>query len=348
MRKILFTGVVLLPFAIASCSAKKVEVRAMPMPESARTADAASMEMGRTLFGRGEYALAADAFRKAVRADPDSADAYNGLAASYDNLGRFDLSRRYYELALARAPEDGRILRNFARSMMGQGNKLAARRLLAEAAALEQGQLRPVEGQLEAEKQLAEAAQPESLPFESGQGAVTVALTDVPAPAGAQIVLPVAEPISPAAPSLFHRIAATVVSIPAPDMGEVNVKLDPPAAPRIVPQVAVRSVAVTAAVNKAPRLHIMNAVGRKRQAARMRVYLVENGWQAASTGDSRKRLIQSRILYRASDEAAARRLAGSLPFKARLQRASGMPTMFLMLGRDAVPFDNQLRTAKQG
>lgn len=339
MRKILFTGVILLPLVVASCSSKTVEVRAMPLPESARSADATSMAMGRMLFERGEYALAADAFRKAVRADPDSADAYNGLAASYDNLGRFDLSRRYYELALARAPEDGRILRNFARSMLGQGDKLAARKLLAEAAALSEGT---------ASQQLAERAAPETQPFQSGQGAVTVALSD--APVAANFELPAAEPISPA-PSLFHRIAATIVPTMRPDMGEVNVKLDPPAVSKVVRPVAAQSVAIpaeTSVTGKAPRLHIMNAVGRKRQAARMRVYLADNGWMGASTGDSRRRLIQSRILYPAAGEASARRLAGSLPFKPRLQRVQNMPAMFLMLGRDSVPFDSQLRAAKQG
>lgn len=347
MRKILFTGVVLLPFAIASCSTKKVEVRAMPLPESARSADATSMAMGRMLFERGEYALAADAFRKAVRADPDSADAYNGLAASYDNLGRFDLSRRYYELALSRAPEDGRILRNFARSMLGQGDKLAARKLLAEAAALGEATASQIP-EPEAAQQLAENAAPDTQPFQSGQGAVTVALSD--APAATNFELPAAEPISPA-PSLFHRIAATIVPTMRSDMGEVNVKLDPPAVSKVVRPVAAQPIVIpaeTPVAGKAPRLHIMNAVGRKRQAARMRIYLADNGWMGASTGDSRRRLLQSRILYPASGEASAHRLAGSLPFKPRLQRVQNMPAMFLILGRDSVPFDSQLRAAKQG
>jgi len=347
MRKILFTGVILLPFAIASCSTKQVEVRAMPLPESARSADATSMAMGRMLFERGEFALAADAFRKAVRADPDSADAYNGLAASYDNLGRFDLSRRYYELALSRAPEDGRILRNFARSMLGQGDKLAARKLLAEAAALGQGQASKVL-KAGAAQQLAESAAPETQPFQSGQRAVTVALSDGPVAANFELLA--AEPISPA-PSLFHRIAATIVPTMRPEINEVNVKFDPPAVSKVVRPATAQSVAIpaeTPVAGRASRLHIMNAVGRKRQAARMRAYLADNGWMGASTGDSRRRLIQSRILYPASGEASARRLAGSLPFKPRLQRVPGMPAMFLMLGRDSVPFDSQLRAAKQG
>ena len=49
---------------------------------------------GRMQFRNGNFALAVNAFRRATRQAPQSVDAYNGLAASYDRLGRFDLAQR--------------------------------------------------------------------------------------------------------------------------------------------------------------------------------------------------------------------------------------------------------------
>jgi hypothetical protein len=329
-------GALLFPLALGSCGSTKIAVRAMPVPETMRVSDSEGLSKGRMLFERGEYALAADAFRRAVRQNPESGDAYNGLAASYDQLGRYDLSRRYYELALAQAPEDGRILRNFARSMLSQGDRLTARKLMAEAAALDHA--RPAQATISPEPQPDEMAQAvpveKNRPYESGQGNVTIALAPEPV-ALASVGLPAQEPVTPA-PSLFRRIAATVIhTFPGAD-DSVNVALDPP------PHMSVQTAA-----RKFPRLHIMNAVGRKHQAARMSSYLAGNGWMGVSTGDSRSRLSRSRILFRSTDEVAARKLAASLPFQPRLLASPRAPALFLVLGRDAVEFDNQLRAPKQ-
>ena len=325
-------GVMVLSLALGSCSSQKVEVRAMPLPESAHQADSESLSRGRMLFSRGEFALAADAFRKAVRQDPASADAYNGLAASYDQLGRFDLSRRYYELALAQAPSDGRILRNLARSMAAQGDQLAARKLFAEADALG---ATPAPAAPDGMGQLASTK-----PLESGEGSVTVALDHQPM--RVSVDLPPAVPVTPFA-SMFQRVSTTITTmLPARDNG-IDISLDPAS-----PPVASASPARAAMPERPVRLHIMNAVGRKHQAARMRSYLAESGWAATSTGDSRRKLSSSRILYSARNEASARQLAARLPFKPKLQVMRGAPSLFLMLGRDSVPFDNRLRSAKQG
>jgi len=330
----------LLTVSAMGCTHSKLAVRALPAPESASMADAASLAKGRMLFARGEFALAADAFQKAARYDPKSADAYNGLAASYDQLGRYDLSRRYYELALAQAPEDGRVLRNFARSMLRQGNQLAARKLIAEAAALDQ----------DGASQAAEQAQPQpSAPTPApaqqasaepaSPSAVTVSIAPEPLPAAAPVTMA-------NSPSLFQRVAATVLDVFPQSQSGVNVMLDAPA-PRAAPAPVPARASAPAITSSAPHLHIMNAVGRKRQAARMSSYLKQDGWATISTGDSRNKLMRSRILFGASDAAAARKLAATLPFQPRLQRMRNAPAMFLLLGRDALAFDNQLRAPKQ-
>lgn len=332
MNKINVIGALaLLPLAL-SCSGRQIEVRAKPAPATMVMADAQALAKGRMLFERGEFALAADAFRKAVRQNPESADAYNGLAASYDNLGRYDLSRRYYELALARAPEDGRILRNLARSRLGQGDRVAARKLFAEAAAVEAANAAAMP--TAEPEEMAEAAVRSEAPYGAGQGELTVALA--PEPAEVTVDLPAREPVSSTS-SLFQRIAATVLPSAASLGSEVSMAIDPPV--RGMPP-------AQASIEKPARLHIMNAVGRKRQAARMRGYLADNGWLGASIGDSRNKLVRSRILYRPKDAEAARTLADALPFKPRLQPSRGAPAMFLVLGRDSMAFDDQLRTPK--
>lgn len=58
----------------------------------------------------------------------------NGLAACYDRMGRFDLSRRYYESALAVAPGDPRLYANLALSLDMQGKRDEAASVRAEMA----------------------------------------------------------------------------------------------------------------------------------------------------------------------------------------------------------------------
>ncbi|WP_313804992.1 tetratricopeptide repeat protein [Sphingobium sp.] len=98
-----------------------------------------ALKRGDLLFSRGEYALALDAFRRAVRNDPTDAHGLNGVAISYAAMGRHDLAREFFELAMARAPQDGRIARNFARSLSAQGLKGEADALLAQAGAASAG-----------------------------------------------------------------------------------------------------------------------------------------------------------------------------------------------------------------
>src|SRR5687767_1360519 len=115
--------------AMTGCggSDAKLEIRSIPAPLSAtskpvpyRIAEAHGQ------LALGNIALAIESFRKALREQPDSVDAMVGLAASYDLMTRHDLSRRYYESALAVAPADTRVLHAFARSLDAQGQAVEA------------------------------------------------------------------------------------------------------------------------------------------------------------------------------------------------------------------------------
>jgi hypothetical protein len=78
--------------------------------------DGASMlQRGRAQLAAGLDALAIESFRSEIRINPDSADAYNGLAVAYDRIGRSDLAQRYFETALAKDPANINAQRNLAR-----------------------------------------------------------------------------------------------------------------------------------------------------------------------------------------------------------------------------------------
>jgi len=123
--------------AAAACNMDqgKLEIRSTPTalaqgehPVSQRVAE------GRAQLALGNVGLALEAFRIALREDPNSIDALAGLAAGYDRMGRFDLSRRNYEAALAVAPADVGLLGAFAQSLQLQGQYAEAQQVQQEIA----------------------------------------------------------------------------------------------------------------------------------------------------------------------------------------------------------------------
>src|SRR5215212_7068157 len=124
--KLLTTAAVL---ALAGCgeSDAQLEIRSIPAPLSATTKPVAGrIAEAYGNLALGNVALAIESFRKALREQPDSVEAMVGLAGSYDQMARFDLSRRYYESALAIVPADTRVLTAFARSLDVQGESVEA------------------------------------------------------------------------------------------------------------------------------------------------------------------------------------------------------------------------------
>jgi len=73
-------------------------------------------------------------FRQALRAHPSSVDALSGIALCYERMGRVDLSRRYYQEALALAPGDTRLLREYAASLARHGAVTEAQAVISEIA----------------------------------------------------------------------------------------------------------------------------------------------------------------------------------------------------------------------
>jgi tetratricopeptide (TPR) repeat protein len=283
----------------------------------------------RAHFALGNIALAAEGFRRALRENPDSVDALNGLAACYDRMGRFDLSRSFYEKALALAPGDARLYANLALSLDLQGERQEAAQLRDEArtrfAAIEAIPLgEPV----------SVAADLNAAPAVSLGGSVepssTVLAEAPPAPPSAALTVPLAEvrqappSTSPAQPRL-ERLA----------LGEVALRTGAGPSWRPLREASPLRTAVRRLTpsRDRPVIVVLNGTERGGLAAQARLRLRAQGWQRIAIGNAAQPLRSSQILYAPARAAEARRLARSLGLPAR-QRAFVGDRLVVQLGRD--------------
>lgn len=94
---------------------------------------------GKKQYRAGDFGLAEQLFRRAVERHPNDAEAWMGLAASYDRLRRFDLADRAYAAAIRIAGPRAEILNNEGFSFMLRGDYKRAREKLLEAQAANPG-----------------------------------------------------------------------------------------------------------------------------------------------------------------------------------------------------------------
>ena len=135
-KRLIFVSLIAVLAASACSSSGELSVRAIASPLAAgKQAASFRLAEGNSQFALGNVALALEAYRKALREDPASIDAMVGLAACYDRMGRPDLSRRHYEMALATQPAEPALYAAFAQSLDSQGQAPEAARVKAELAA---------------------------------------------------------------------------------------------------------------------------------------------------------------------------------------------------------------------
>ena len=91
----------------------------------------ARLEAGRVHLAHGRPASAVTAFRQASYDGAHAGRAYNGMGVAYAQMGRQDLARRYFEMAVAADPVDERFARNLARLSNSTLPNLAATELAA-------------------------------------------------------------------------------------------------------------------------------------------------------------------------------------------------------------------------
>jgi Flp pilus assembly protein TadD len=92
-----------------------------------------AVKAGKVHFRNGDWGLAEQNFRRAVELTPTDAEAWLGLAASYDRLRRFDLADRAYGNAIRLVGYDTVILNNLGYSNLLRGNIAEARRNFLQA-----------------------------------------------------------------------------------------------------------------------------------------------------------------------------------------------------------------------
>ena len=86
-----------------------------------------ALSLGKRHFRAGDFGLAEQYFRKAAELHPRDAEAWLGLAASYDRLRRFDLADRAYAQAIGIVGPTAEILNNQGYSYMLRGDYRTAR-----------------------------------------------------------------------------------------------------------------------------------------------------------------------------------------------------------------------------
>jgi Flp pilus assembly protein TadD len=98
-----------------------------------------ALALGKKQYRANNFGLAEKYFRRAVETHPRDAEAWVGLAASYDRLRRFDLADRAYAQAVHIVGPTAEILNNEGFSYMLRGDYAKARVKLAEAHRIEPG-----------------------------------------------------------------------------------------------------------------------------------------------------------------------------------------------------------------
>ncbi len=102
---------------------------------------------GQDHFRDQNFGLAEKQFRKAVEAQSDNATAWLGLAASLDQLGRFEFSDRAYKQLAELKQGNARVLNNIGYSHLLRGNYQKSRNYLNRAQVIDPS-LEEIEGNI--------------------------------------------------------------------------------------------------------------------------------------------------------------------------------------------------------
>jgi tetratricopeptide (TPR) repeat protein len=354
------TWLVVGSLAAAGCAAAPGEVKIRPIADPGaklRTGDD-RLGVARGQLVLGNVGLALEGFRRAAREQPDSAEAFAGMAACYDAMARYDLAQVNYEAALALAPRDPALLTALAVSLQRQGKGQAAAAVREEVAQLNAAALvlEQAQAELETTPRTVEAAPVVTVALPAPQVGATVAVT-----------LPRAHPLGtlPARPLAASNVAVTmpvdvpVLRMPTPQSAQqITVALSsvllplmqrmslcevalltgsgPIWRPQVVastPQkLTVRWVSLTTASAR-PNIRLLNAARRQGLAARNRDYLLGRGWRKIEIGDASELRELSLVLYPAARPTLGRRLAAQFGFRSRAVDKG--ETFVVLLGRDA-------------
>ena len=98
------------------------------LPHATRMVQEAQLQ-----FSEGHYGLAVDAYSKTVESDPLNPEAWLGLAAAYDQVGRFDQADKAYARVQKLIGPTPSVLNNLGYSYLLRGNLDRSRSTLTAA-----------------------------------------------------------------------------------------------------------------------------------------------------------------------------------------------------------------------
>jgi Flp pilus assembly protein TadD len=212
---------------------------------------AGALGQARALLLGNDPAQALSAFQVALAQAPQSVAALNGIAIAYDRLGRSDLARQHFEMALALEPDAADIAYNLGLAWVRAGQDRAAIPPLqravggndARVAAAARRTLARIEARLTAPApapatMAAVPGGPRIDMASSGEAVLVLApaaVTPVPAaPVRMAAALPAAAPMPEIAPALSERlgdVAALTIPISLPEPTPETPAIPPTALP---------------------------------------------------------------------------------------------------------------------
>ena len=125
-----------LAVAVAACQSPEnrlLEPSGMALEDTKYYPSDDYIRMAKVNFRNRDYGLAETNFLKAVEVTPKDTEAWLGLAATYDQLRRFDLADKAYAKAMALGANKATVLNNEGYSQLLRGNLKDARRLMLKA-----------------------------------------------------------------------------------------------------------------------------------------------------------------------------------------------------------------------
>jgi hypothetical protein len=191
---------------------RTADVKIRPIPDAAaklRTGSGVLAEANGQL-ALGNVGLALEGFRKALREQPNSPEAYAGIAKCYEAMGRYDLARSNYEAALALTPKDPGLLTAVAVAFDQQGQTSAAQEAREDAAAVGPAPAPPLP-----------APRVDSTARAALGSSITVQLPAArPADMVTAVTSKMTADLSPPTPAMQRIAAAPEVTLPKPRTGQ--------------------------------------------------------------------------------------------------------------------------------
>lgn len=104
------------------CASTELQSFVTPLNDIAQPGDAKLVDEAKLQFTEGNFGNAVDAYAKTVEKNPLNPEAWLGLAASYDQIGRFDQADMAYGKVQELIGPTPSVLNNLGYSYMLRGN----------------------------------------------------------------------------------------------------------------------------------------------------------------------------------------------------------------------------------